>query len=200
VAEDACQAATQSFTLAKFCGSVTCVAQTGACCDRSPGAGGACTDDVLLADCGAPDSVWTFGAACADVDCQEVRGACCDGFTGTCTNGALLADCQGTNQVWNRDAVCSAITCDPVPGACCIYEGVGSGSVTVSCVDGLVQSQCQGENNVWTKGVTCDDVVCGDPDVFVIPTVSEWGLVVLALSLLIFAKVWYGYRPARRPS
>jgi hypothetical protein len=63
------------------------------------------------------------------------------------------------------------------------------------CTDGVIQADCQGENLIWTKGAACSQVDC--PATFqAIPTVSEWGLVVLALLLLVGAKVYFGRREA----
>ena len=58
-------------------------------------------------------------------------------------------------------------------------------------------AEADGENIERTKGTTCADVVC-HVDVF-IPTVSEWGLVVLTLLLLVGGKLAFRTRHATPP-
>jgi len=65
------------------------------------------------------------------------------------------------------------------------------------CTNGVIMPDCQGDSHTWTKGVTCAQVVCV-ADFQAIPTVSEWGIAMLALALLVVAKLWFGF--ARRPS
>jgi hypothetical protein len=86
---------------------------TGACCDRSPGAGGICSDGLLQAQCTGTQQVWTQGEPCAAIVCEEVRGPCCNGTTFACTNNVLQADCQGADLYWRTGATCE--TCAPGP-------------------------------------------------------------------------------------
>lgn len=195
VLEADCQGPENAWTQNKYCASVDCRPAPGACCDRSPGLGGLCTDGVLSADCQGQYQVWTLDAACADVTCTEIRGACCNGFTGVCTSNLLLADCQGTNRVWSAGQTCAQVTCTAIPGACCNHLNPDPLALEGVCTDGVVQVDCQGENLTWTKGTTCSAVPC-DAVFQPIPTVSEWGLVVLALLLLVGAKVYFGRREA----
>jgi hypothetical protein len=64
----------------------------------------------------------------------------------------------------------------------------------LSCNDGK-DNDCDGL-------VDCDDSDCGsDPACMgIIPTVSEWGLVILALLLLTGAKIYFGHQPGRVPA
>jgi len=70
-------------------------------------------------------------------------------------------------------------------GACCDPNG--------GCEDNVVEFGCSTER--FYEGQTCEDVVtaglCAAPS---IPTVSEWGLVVLTLLLLIGAKIYFARR------
>lgn len=63
----------------------------------------------------------------------------------------------------------------------------------LSCNDGK-DNDCDGL-------VDCDDPDCGlDPACMgIIPTVSEWGLVILALLLLTGAKIYFGHQPGPVP-
>jgi len=198
VAEADCTGPGLAWTLNKLCDSaaVSCVPATGACCDRSPDLGGVCTEGVLFADCQGANLVWTIDAICADVTCTEVRGACCDGLTGNCANAKLRSGCQGQSQLWSPNQFCADVTCDPVPGACCDHINPDPLSRVGVCTNGVVMADCQGENHTWTKSVTCTQVTC-EAWFQAIPTMSEWGLVVLALTLLVAAKLWFGF--ARRP-
>ncbi len=72
---------------------------------------------------------------------------------------------------------------DPV-GACCDRDTFGGCSQTT-------QSQCNCSECVWTEGQGCGAVECVHA---AIPTVSQWGLVVLTLLLLTAAKVHFGRR------
>jgi len=121
-------------------------------------------------------------------------GACCDHATpgGVCTNGAQPSDCVGGQKQFFKDEFCADIEaaglCGEHTGACCVV-GV--------CTDDVPQSQCASEK--WYK-----DTPCSDPTVDAIcdaqapnggiPTVSEWGLVILALTLLVGAKIYYRRR------
>jgi hypothetical protein len=80
-------------------------------------------------------------------------------------------------------------------GACCIDTG--------NCVDSVTLSDClgfPGDNVFHGPGSDCDgdadnngvDDSCGLGRADQIPTVSEWGLVILALLLLTGAKIYFG--------
>jgi len=86
---------------------------TGACCDRSPGGGGICSDGLLQAQCAEPQRVWTQEEACADIECEEVRGPCCNSTTFACTNNVLQSDCQGAEIYWRTGATCESCTPGP---------------------------------------------------------------------------------------
>jgi len=94
------------------------------------------------------------------------------------------------------------ITVEPGPptGACCDCSGLGSDMAPIAvCSDGVSQAECQGDSQLWTGDRTCTDVgcVCGfEP----IPAVSEWGLLVLVLSILGVAKVVFAARRHASPT
>jgi hypothetical protein len=197
VAAGACADLGDVWTAQKYCSTVEpCDVTLGACCDRSPLLGGACTDGVEAASCAGPNQVYSLGALCADVTCTEVTGACCNGVAGTCSQ-TLKGNCNVSNSgsSWTQETSCSAITCTAVPGACCDHFNPDPLALDGICTSGVISADCQGENLEWTKGVSCSAVQC-DAVFQAIPTVSEWGLVVLALLLLVGAKVYFGRRQA----
>jgi hypothetical protein len=195
VAEGDCQAVGDQWVGQKLCGTdaVDCQTVLGACCDRAPGAGGACADGVLEADCQGQYNVFTLGTLCDNAPtCSEIKGACCNGFTGTCTS-TIQSACQGLNMFWTEGETCGNVDCEPIPGACCNHVADDPLSTVGTCTDGVIQADCQGENLTWTKATLCANVDC-DAIYPAIPTVSEWGIVVLALLLLVGAKVYFGRR------
>lgn len=64
-------------------------------------------------------------------------------------------------------------------------------------------SSCRdGNDNDCDTLTDCDDPDCGlEPAcIGIVPTVSEWGLVILALLLLTAAKIYFGHQPGRKPT
>jgi len=170
-----------------------CPEHTGACCDADA-PGGDCEDGVPESQCNTadPQITWTKGALCASLSpaCAEHTGACCDASQpgGSCANNVPESLCNTANPqiTWTKGTLCANLSppCSEHTGACC---------VSGTCVDGVPESSClPGE---WTKDTLCADL---DPPCSggVIPTVSEWGLVVLALLLLVGAKVHFSRREA----
>jgi hypothetical protein len=80
------------------------------------------------------------------------------------------------------------VDCSPVLGSCCDADPFGGCTDTTSA-----GCPTEGTKNVWTKLASCADVECTHD---AIPTVSEWGIVVLTLLLLIGAKIYFGRRQA----
>jgi len=147
---------------------------------------------VAFGACLGEQQDWTPNTNCANLDppCFEHTGACCDGTTGTCTNGVLSGNCVGDQQSWTKSTSCAAIDppCFEHTGACC-------DTLTGSCVNGVPGSLCQGADQSWAKGEGCSLTFCPVPNP-VIPTVSEWGLAIMSLLLLVGLKVYFGRREA----
>jgi len=198
VAQGDCQSEGDVWFDQTFCEDVVpaCEVTMGACCDRSPGAGGACRESIE-ATCQGPNEVWTYLAVCQDVSCTEVLGACCDGVSGSCLDDRLIAQCQGPHATWYQEASCSSFTCDLLPGACCDSHNEDPLSRSGACVDNVFYTDCRGAGQNWFKGRSCRSVLDLDEcpaDYRPIPTVSQWGLVIIAIALLVIAKV---YSPRR---
>jgi hypothetical protein len=154
----------------------------GACCR---GLTGACEDNVAEASCnGAFDTYYERKDCGADIiTCTAVTGACCtDAVNGTCASGVTQAQCPAPG-VWTPNGSCTA-TCAPHLGACCNTD-------TGVCTDGVLAVDCADAGETWTDGSSCSAIVCESA---AIPTVSEWGLVIMTLLLLAGAKVYFGRR------
>jgi len=147
-----------------------------------------CTSD---ADCGT--------TAVEQTICTETTGACCDIITGDCVSDQLRSDCpDGTvgtlNQhAWSKGLTCDDVDCDAILGACCDHDTFAGCNDTTSA--GCPRSETGTQNKVtWTKGSLCAEIT--DCDHKAIPTVSEWGILVLTLLLLTGAKIYFGRRQA----
>ncbi|MFQ5493818.1 MAG: hypothetical protein ACE5EX_00390 [Phycisphaerae bacterium] len=116
-------------------------------------------------------------------------GACCDGATGICQDSVLENDCGGARATWIADTPCSAVSCAEPAGACCV-DG--------ACTENVPRSQCTGPT--WVEGTTCNDPVIAGPcaDQAGIPTLSGWGMAILALALLAAARVYFLRRGGAR--
>ncbi len=168
-------------------GGTTCNPATGLC-DPNPDAPTStpCTTDSDLCTnehCDGGLCV-VFGNKC---------GACCDheAVGGVCTDGVLPADCIGTGLEFFLNETCAVVEargdCDEDAGACCDEDTFGGCSEVPS-------SQCVCPQCVFYPGASCGDIECTHNP---IPTVSQWGLVVLTLLLLTGAKITFGRRRAR---
>lgn len=111
---------------------------------------------------------------CEIADCLPDDPACQD-----CNGNDIPNECdiaQGTSPDTNADGVPDEC------GACCGLTGVCSQAVETACEAPAVY---QGD------GTNCDDVVCA-----AIPTVSEWGLVVMTLLVLVAGTLVLRHRRA----
>jgi hypothetical protein len=177
------------------CAVAGCIRHTGACCDASPKAVH-CTDGTYPEDCdNNQNQTWHKGATCQDSPsvCPALTlGACCNTLAGTCTDNETQGSCGDVNpnpntdqRVFSLDKTCLNAPCAADLGACCDHDTFGS------CTDTTV-ADCTCPKCEWTKLVSCANVTTCIHDA--IPTVSEWGLVVLTLLLLVGAKVYFGRR------
>lgn len=93
---------------------------------------------------------------------------------------------------------CGDGNCDADENSCNCSQDCGQAPVNEkpdsSCRDGI-------DNDCDTL-TDCDDPDCGMEPVCmgIIPTVSEWGLVILTLLLLTAAKIYFGHQPGRAPT
>ena len=181
----------QSWTKATSCSEVACAEHTGACCDRriaDPDA--RCMDNIPESLCVIDDPVqisWTKSTSCSEVSCPEHTGACCRVLEGECAEDVTESACQGPDFSWTKGASCSLVNCEALEGACCDNTGAGM------CGDAVTIHECGCENCVFTVGAACylDGHEC-NPISPLIPTVSAWGLLILALVHLCIAKITFG--------
>jgi len=180
-----CNGVEAVYTPDEDCWEVSCTRFDGACCDQWAGR---CDSHVRPEDCVGNDLVFTAEVECLEVNCTGFRGACCDRLTGICTDDVGASLCVGANRVFAQDQTCAATTCTQVLGACCDTTPIDG-----HCTDDVSSAHCQGPNLQWLGGQTCSEIACV-PDV--IPAVSEWGLVALALVLLAAAKIAFRHHEA----
>ncbi len=184
----------------------------GSCCDTNGGDTG-CTDGVLEADCSGADKVWTENGKCADVTCEcipdcsgrECGDDGCGGSCGECDDGNVCngtESCDGNGQCLGGTPLscsdgnaCNGVeTCNPASGC--------QPGTPLVCDDGVFcngvetcspASGCQSGNSPCAENEVCDEDNdrCNPTS---IPTVSEWGLVILTLLLLTGAKVYFSRR------
>ncbi|MBI1825682.1 MAG: hypothetical protein HY287_08815 [Planctomycetes bacterium] len=136
----------------------------------------------------------------------RVTGACCEtnGAAQGCRDGVAQSECDDADETWTENATCIEVPCSCIPncaGRECGDDGCG-GSCGI-CNDGLF---CNGVETCGPQGGCilgappcqlniehCDEATqqC-EPNP--IPTVSEWGLMVLLLVLLTGAKLAFRRR------
>ena len=189
----------------------------GACCDTN-GADAGCTDDVAAVDCAGADKVYTKNKSCGSAeagpcDCIPVCAglACgddgCGGSCGTCNdNVACTVDtCNAGACVYtpNNAACDDGLVCNG--GENCSLQGCKAGTPLNCGADGLFCNGTEGcaEPNGCFAGTPpcnpsteiCDEATdtCAPA---AIPTVSEWGLAIMSLLLLVGLKVYFGRREA----
>jgi hypothetical protein len=166
----------------------------GACCRACTGE---CEDDVAQAACNGPGDSFTLRKSCGSAEagvCTATRGACCDTLDGICTECqtaamcAAASDALGGPRVLSLGSSCAEVSCLPATGACCVFDDtVVEGK---NCTDNVTRLGCVAVGGDWTRDQTCEEVACRNA----IPTVSEWGLVIMTLLLLAGAKVYFGRR------
>ena len=106
-------------------------------------------------------------------------------------DAVLKEECTGTHKVWSKGTLCADAACYEGTGACCDRTPIVGG-----CVEDVLAEECTCDKCEWHKETACEYVECiKNP----IPTVSEWGLVVLALLLLAGAKVHSLKRTSHSP-
>jgi len=174
------------------CATATCLASPrGACCG---GPGSASPGYCLVTDggdagCSAYSSGFTYlgdGTSCY-TDPTGCGGLPCNRCP-TCGDDQVNGpgeECDGT-----ADSACPGecqqdCTCPGGLGSCCDHDPFGG------CTDDVLERNCSCTKCEWFGDLSCAEVECTHN---AIPTVSEWGLLILALSLLTGAKLRFGRR------
>jgi hypothetical protein len=154
-----------------FCITKEIEEPTGACCDDETGV---CVDYVLESDC-PPPLRFAANTLCVDLEppCGPV-GACCDEETGDCVDFVPIGDCPPEFR-FEANTLCADLVppCGPV-GACCDDDNA-------DCVDFVPIGDCPPEFRFEANTLCADlEPPCG----VMIPTLSEWGILILALLLV----------------
>ncbi len=164
--------------------TVVCRAVAGVCDleERCPGTGPMCPGDSFQPstvvcrpatnECDVEDRCPGSGANCTLDVCQAATVTCTDDGD-RCTDDHCDGACACIHEDNNR--------C----GACCMKDGSNE------CRDDMFIEECPHAELKFFPKQRCAELNCFD---VLIPTVSEWGLVVLTLVLLVGAKVYFGRR------
>jgi len=135
-------------------------------------------------------------------------GSCCYNIglasKAQCALQVTPAECEALNTgpfppVFREGESCPTDGGPPCPstsGACCDADA-GPLAEDGRCENGSPYFACQCPSCFWFDGRSCGDVIASgacEADFVAIPAVSDWGLVVTALLLLIGAKVRFGRR------
>jgi hypothetical protein len=197
----ACLGWDKVFTLNKLCAGLTCE-----CIPNCQALGRVCGDDGCGGSCGGCDD----GFECTDDACNNETGQCVftpvdsrceDGFycqVGEYCDPATGCVFPGTPRNCSDGIACTTDACDEDLNACTHV------AVDAACDDGLwcngfefcsVQLGCQDGPDPCEADQVCDEVK-DQCEPGTIPTVSTWGMVILALLLLTGAKVYFGRRQA----
>ncbi len=110
--------------------------------------------------------------------------ACCDTSTFACSN-IQESDCLGVDQVFSEGTLCNNLNPPCSEGGACCDTATGACS-------GSFASECTGFLEVFTPGGSCSSVVCDTPDN--VPTVTQWGMIVMTTLLLVGLTVKFGRR------
>ena len=170
----------------------TCMMLDPLCCDclggTAQGAGTACTTPVACC--------WGTGNA----TCSLVDPLCCESLGGTSYPGEQCGEVQGCCVPGPDTCLANCVTANVL---CCVeeYGGTPMGSST-SCegdADEILDSDGDGVADICDICDGADDAIFCPGCKTAIPTVSAWGLVILALFLLTVAKVFFSRRRVPRP-
>ncbi len=143
--------------------------------------GGPCVDDGLFCNgsevCNNGNCVSTGNPCQFGTLCDELNDECVECFTASqCddNNNCTMDNCT--------NGTCTHFDNGSCDGACCNF-------ITGTCTDGVQSADCPPEST-FTMGQTCANLNCQPT----IPTVSEWGMVVMTLLLLTGGKLYFGRR------
>jgi hypothetical protein len=143
------------------------------CTDDSCGTDGLCahTNNTVACD----DSLFcTVGDICGGGACNGTPNLCSDSID--CTHDACIEATDSCTHTADASLCDNALFCD----------GVEICDLTLGCLDGA--DPCDATQTCYEYKDHCFDNI--------IPTVSEWGLVILTLLLLTGAKVYFSRRQA----
>jgi len=158
-------------------------------CPKDPFCGSGAAYLYVVVDCnhnGIADKADIAEGRSADCNANHAPDEC---DLRDCSGAPHCADCNANTVPDGCEPDCDLNglpnECDgPCVGACCDHDPFHG------CLDDIPQAECACPNCQWTANALCDEVICARD---AIPAVSTWGLAVLALSLLIGAKLRFGH-------
>jgi hypothetical protein len=179
---------------------------TGRCCDRGIGPGNErCLDTRTIAECDAiggflfpgepcdPDINDSLECApfCGDDELNDPAEECDGSDTGACI-GLCDPDCLCVHLCGDDEVNLWWEQCDGTDDALCPGKCRSDCRCIAVCGDDEVNQtseQCDGANDNRCPGQCRDDCTCPPGS---IPAVSHWGVIVLILLVLGFARIHYG--------
>ncbi len=192
--------------------------ETGACCTTQPGGGTAiCADGVFQEDCQDFADIFLIGRACDDpgFTCPScaIDAHCSDSVF---CNGVEICD-QAIGQCLPGSNPCTSFeACDESAGIC-RAGGVCCDYLEGRCTDQVLPQDCSSPKTFYADTLFCADLPDRDGDGVpdcadlcaglddaiyapecVVPTLSAWGLLVLALLLLAAITIRFCHRRATR--
>ena len=193
------------------CSYATTLGQRQSGCSGHCGGGNGGSGEYRLGYCagdgqsGSSGSNGTNGVVdVSPLGCPFMTGACCDTFDGNCTNDVDAGDCDGPYEDFYPGQTCAEAGCYEATGACCNEStAVCEPDVNIAdCLGNDRDGETGGRVAPWNvkdgptrfiRDGACEEFhpACGEIPV---PTVSEWGLIVLVLLVLTAAVVIFGRR------
>ncbi|MHC4696062.1 MAG: hypothetical protein ACYTFA_04885 [Planctomycetota bacterium] len=165
---------------------------TGRCCSNIGEGTTMCEDELTASECDArpgPRAFVPFESCDTGHDCNG-NGVPdeCDILVADCNNNAIPDDCEPDGDSDGVIDVCDGCPDDPnktAPGVC----GCGVPYTDADC-DGVpdAEDQCPGMDDTL-YAPDCEEAV---------PTMSQWGLVVMVLLLGVVGTIQFGHRLSRR--
>ncbi len=203
---------------APYCGQIGALGaiDCGACCDISAPQGTGCRFVNDPSACEGPYDEFYAGETCTSIICNEVTGACCNDSSGVCQTDVNIADCLGDDRdgstggrvaPWSDsggptrfipNGACDAFYPACGQGACCYGEGMCTYEDEATCtarpdfISFTYVGVCPGDIDLAdpNQEPPAFEIPCPHP----IPTVSEWGLIIMTLLLLTAGTVVFGRR------
>jgi cysteine-rich repeat protein len=177
------------------------------CDDANTTPGDGCDENCIIEECG--NGVLQSGEECDDGNTATGDGCDENCIVEECGNGVVQAgeDCDDAGESATCDDDCTLVECgdsnvNHAAGEDCDTGGVETSSCDLDCTiaecgDNLKNAtageQCDGTDDSFCPGLCQEDCQCPPPPP-VIPTVTEWGLIVMTLLGLVAGTIVFTRR------